>query len=108
MAKEFPPANLQPCGHEVPLTIEQLLGVSLLARLPDATKTKLRNYPGFLRLRRCQKGEEICCQGAEDCTAFFILKEIDLYRLRYCLRTPREGDPAEKGEGEEQRPQPAR
>lgn len=82
MAKLFPTARLTGGDSEIGLPIESLLRISLLARLPEATREKLKSYPGYMRLRRLRKGEVICRQGDEDCTAFYLLTELDLYWLR--------------------------
>jgi Fe-S-cluster-containing hydrogenase component 2 len=85
MAKSFLPADLPKRDSDVELPADDLLRLSFFARLSDGAKDKLRLFPGYMRLRRYRRGEVICRQGDEDCTAFFILRDIDLLQLKSAL-----------------------
>jgi CRP-like cAMP-binding protein len=90
MAGANPEAILPDRPGDVPLVIEQMLCISLLARLSEDRREKLLDFPGSVRLRRYRQGEVICHQGAEDCTAFFILRPLDLLRIRDAVRVAAE------------------
>jgi Fe-S-cluster-containing hydrogenase component 2 len=85
MAKSFRPADLPERDGDIELSAEQLVNLSFFARLSEKVKESLARYPGFMQLRRYRKGQVICKQGAEACTGFFILREIDLFYLRDVL-----------------------
>src|SRR5437870_2289407 len=84
MAKEIvmPPADLPPREGDLEVPADQLARISLLARLADSTRKGLTRFPGAIRLRRFRRGEYICRQGDEACTAFYILTGEDHQRLR--------------------------
>jgi Fe-S-cluster-containing hydrogenase component 2/CRP-like cAMP-binding protein len=84
MAKEvvMPPADLPPHEGDLELPADQLARISLLARLADSTRKGLTRFPGAIRLRRFRRGDYICRQGEEGCTAFYILTGEDHQRLR--------------------------
>jgi hypothetical protein len=84
MAKKvYPGAAFEPCDNEVvPFAFDLFAQISLLAPLPMKAKENLEKCPGALRLRLFKKGELICRQGEEDCTAFYILKIEDILKLQ--------------------------
>jgi Fe-S-cluster-containing hydrogenase component 2/CRP-like cAMP-binding protein len=84
MAKEvvMPPADLPPRDGDLEVPSDQLARISLLAKLADSTRKGLTRFPGAMRLRRFRRGEYICRQGEEGCTAFYILNGEDHQRLR--------------------------
>jgi Fe-S-cluster-containing hydrogenase component 2/CRP-like cAMP-binding protein len=104
MAKEvlMPPADLLPRAGDIELPIEELAKVSLLARLSESTRKGFTRFPGAMRLRHFRRGEVICTQGDEGCTAFYILNGEDLKRLRNLIleRIPQLGpEEAEQAAG---------
>lgn len=84
MAKKiYPGAAFEPCDNEaLPFHFDLFAQISLLAPLPVKAKENLEKCPGAMRLRHFKRGDLICRQGEEDCTAFFILKTEDLETLR--------------------------
>ena len=83
MAKEKkivvnPPAELERRDSDVALSTEQLLGISLFARLKK--KPKPEESPGTLILRRFRKGEVIARQGEAGWTAFYALTGEDVLK----------------------------
>src|SRR5262245_53906185 len=84
MAKEKkivvnPPAQLERRDSDVALSTEQLLRISLFARLKK--KPKPEESPGTLILRRFRKGEVIARQGEAGWTAFYALTGEDVLAL---------------------------
>jgi CRP-like cAMP-binding protein len=80
MAKQLMPrAELEPRDSDVQLTDEQILKISLFARLKR--KPSLDKFPGALVLRRYRKGEAVFRQGEAGWTAFYILTSEDLLAI---------------------------
>lgn len=80
MAKQLmPSAALLPRASDVQLNEEQMLKLSLFAKLTK--KPSLEKYPGALMLRRYKKGEVIFTQGDPGWTAFYILTNEDILSI---------------------------
>ncbi|MFN4258368.1 MAG: 4Fe-4S binding protein [Gemmataceae bacterium] len=86
MAREFPEADLTPEEDDPRLPAKYLIGLSLFDPMVKTKRENLLRYRGAMVLRRVNMGDVLCRQGEEGCSAFYILKEIDLFRLRDWLR----------------------
>ncbi len=78
MAKLMPEAELQPRPGDHVLSTSELLKISVFQGVAPAN---LEKFPGYILLRKYQKGETICRQGDPGWTAFYLLKTADLLAL---------------------------